>query len=122
MEGDSASGSILSPTQDVTGSLSIFDEDDVKADFAGIKFDGVQITDAALKSSLYSLLVIDPTSTFQHVNEPNNYDWRFKTVDAIAKGLTSGLSAGEHQLTYTMDFMDTYSAEHKQDINILFTV
>lgn len=114
---DSAEGRVESLTQDVTGSLSIFDEEVVAASFAGIQLDGVNIMDAATQSMLYGLLRIDPTSTFETVNEPNNFDWRFKTADAVAQGLTSN-----HKLTYTMDFMDTYGAQQKQDINIFFIV
>jgi VCBS repeat-containing protein len=49
-EGGSSSGSILNPTQDVTGSFTIFDEDVLTSDFVDVKFDGVSITDAELKS------------------------------------------------------------------------
>jgi VCBS repeat-containing protein len=120
--GDSAEGSVVSPTQDVTGSLSIFDEEVVAASFAGIQLDGVNITNEATQSMLFGLLRIDPTSTFETVNEPNNFDWRFKTADAVAQGWTSNLPDGNHKLTYTMDFMDTYGVQQKQDINIFFIV
>ena len=75
-----------------------------------------------MKSVLYSLLVTDESSTFETVNEVNNFDWRFETADAFAKGLATGLSSGQHELIYTMNFIDIHNAVTPQDIKISFIV
>ncbi len=120
--GDSATGTVSDLTTDVTGSLTIIDEDGVGAYFKAVSLDGVEITDTATKNSLESFFVYAGTSTFETKNEDNNYDWVFKTSDAVNSGLSAWAGAGHHTLTYNMNFIDTHLSETSQKINILFTV
>ncbi len=121
--GDSDTGAVTDAQTEVTGSLTIIDEDLVSAYYAGVSFDGVAITDTNLLAVLNGLFVYDDaTSTFQSKNESNNYDWIFLTADAMAAGLTTGLSAGTHVLTYHMAFEDAHQVRTSHDINISFQV
>jgi VCBS repeat-containing protein len=121
--GDSYAGTVTDAQTNVTGSLTIIDEDAVAAYYAGVSFDGVAITDATLLATLNGFFGYDSTtSTFQSKNENNNFDWIFLTADAMSAGLTTGLSAGTHVLTYHMAFEDAYQVRTSQDINISFQV
>ncbi|WP_300711464.1 VCBS domain-containing protein [Limnohabitans sp.] len=121
--GDSAEGKIVDLTKNVTGSLTIIDEDGVGAYFKTVSLDGNEITNTATLNILKSLFVYDPTtSTFETKNEDGNYDWIFKTSDAVSSGLSSFAGAGDHKLTYNMNFRDDHLIATSQEINILFTV
>ena len=122
-DGDSAEGKIVDLTKNVTGSLTIIDEDGVGAYFKTVSLDGNEITNTATLTILKSLFVYDPTtSTFETKNEDGNYDWIFKTSDAVSSGLSSFAGAGDHKLTYNMNFRDDHLIATSQEINILFTV
>ena len=121
--GDSAEGKITDLTANVIGSLTIIDEDGVGAYFKTVSLDGNEITDTATLDILKSLFVYDPaTSTFQTKNEDGNYDWIFLTSDAVSSGLSAWAGAGDHKLTYNMNFRDDHLIATSQEINILFTV
>ena len=121
--GDSAEGKVVDLTKNVTGSLTIIDEDGVGAYFKTVSLDGNEITNTATLTILKSLFVYDPTtSTFETKNEDGNYDWIFKTSDAVSSGLSSFAGAGDHKLTYNMNFRDDHLIATSQEINILFTV
>lgn len=120
--GDSATGTVSDLVTDVTGSLTIIDEDGVGAYFKAVSFDGVEITDLNTLDILKSLFVIADTSTFETKNEDGNYDWVFLTSDAVSRNLSSWAGAGDHTLTYNMNFIDVHSSATSQEINILFTV
>ena len=121
--GDSAEGKITSLAADVTGSLTIIDEDWVDAAFKAISLDGVAVTDTAKLTTLKALFVYDATSTFHTKNEDGNYDWRFLTTDPSASIAKTWVTvAYVHTLTYTMNFIDSHSTATEQNINILFTV
>ncbi|PUE20601.1 hypothetical protein B9Z38_08350 [Limnohabitans sp. MMS-10A-160] len=125
--GDSAEGNIIGLTANVTGSLTIIDEDRVDYAFKAVSLDGVEITgdDATI---LKSFFVIADTSTFEKKNEDGNFDWVFKTSDAVNSGLSEWAKVGDHKLTYNINFIDTPFAPNaislatSQDINIFFTI
>jgi VCBS repeat-containing protein len=122
-DGDSAEGKIVDWTKNVTGSLTIIDEDVVGAFFKTVSLDGKEITDTNALIVLESLFVYDKvTSTFETENEDGNYDWVFLTSDAVRSGLSAWAGAGDHKLTYNMNFRDDHLIATSQEINILFTV
>lgn len=123
-EGDNDSATIISLTEDLKGSLTILDADikpDVMAYVSDIKIDNSSM-DHDKFVQYFELLLIGAESTFETVSENHNYDWVFKTENALSQGLTTGLDAGEHKLTYSLIFKGTYDEGFSQDINISFTV
>ncbi len=123
--GDSADGKVTDTAKNVTGSLSIYDEDKVDVFFSGVSIDGEKINDSATRESLFKFFAYDAdTSTFKTKNEPGNYDWIFLTKDAADSPVfnQSNLEKGDHTLTYHMLFEDSYGLSTAQDINILFAI
>ncbi len=124
-EGDSASGTVTNWATNVTGSLTVIDEDQVGSGFQGVAFDGQEVTDETLKLSLQNLLVYNGgTSTFQTKNESGNYDWVFLSQNAQTFGQSHPnlLTPGNHTLTYHMAFVDAHQAIGIHDIAIHFQV
>lgn len=118
-DGDSSSGGATDAQIDVTGSLTIIDEDAVNAYYSGVSVNGNKVTDAQKLTQMEGFLVYNSTtSTFQTTNESNNYDWIFTTMEAAASGL---FSTGD-LITYHMSFKDNHLVATQQDINILFQV
>lgn len=126
--GDSDTGMVTDWNTDVTGSLTVIDEDRVLSGFQGVAFDNQDIPNNAANSdlivSLENLLVYAETSTFQTKNESGNYDRVFLSKDAQTLGLSNAnlVTAGPHTLTYHMAFVDAHNAVGTHDIAIHFMV